>query len=197
MILFRATCGIRGQTLIINFPGSPKAIKESFNTVARVIPHAVDLILDQKSSVKTTHSRLQNNMHHTCPHSRTKDTLNLDNVAGRLRESPFPMVSLTAAQNILRGSVNENTSFEEVNIWKSFGRVLAETIYSSCDLPPFRASIKDGYAVIAKDGKGKRKVLGSLEAGHEVSFFEGIYQICINIIIEKMLKSTALVKKSN
>lgn len=43
-MLSRATAGIRGQTLIINFPGSPKAVAENFETVLPVIPHAVELL---------------------------------------------------------------------------------------------------------------------------------------------------------
>lgn len=117
-----------------------------------------------------THREVQRgHVHHHCPHEKSKASLNLDDVAGRLRESPFPMISLEQSREILKTSVDGETRTVRVNIWDSFGRVLAETVCSPCDLPPFRASTKDGYAVIAEDGKGKRKVLGGVEAGHEVS----------------------------
>ncbi len=40
-MLSRAVAGIRGKTLIINLPGSPKAVKESLEVVIDVLPHAV------------------------------------------------------------------------------------------------------------------------------------------------------------
>lgn len=43
-MLSRAQAGIRGSTLIVNLPGSPKAVEESFNVIAPVLPHALDLI---------------------------------------------------------------------------------------------------------------------------------------------------------
>ncbi len=43
-ILSRATAGVRGETLIINLPGSPKAVKECFEAIKGAIPHAVEKI---------------------------------------------------------------------------------------------------------------------------------------------------------
>lgn len=43
-MLSRAVCGIRGQTLIINLPGNPKAVAENLETIAPVLPHAVELL---------------------------------------------------------------------------------------------------------------------------------------------------------
>lgn len=43
-ILSRAVAGIKGKTLIINLPGSPKAVKESLEIILDVIPHAVEKI---------------------------------------------------------------------------------------------------------------------------------------------------------
>jgi molybdopterin adenylyltransferase len=44
-MLSRGVCGIRCGTLIINLPGSPKAVRESFAVVAPVLPHAVALLI--------------------------------------------------------------------------------------------------------------------------------------------------------
>ncbi len=41
-ILSRAVAGIKGKTLIINLPGSPKAVKESLDAIAEALPHALD-----------------------------------------------------------------------------------------------------------------------------------------------------------
>ena len=40
-VLSRAVAGIRGATLIVNFPGSPKAVEECFGVLELVLPHAV------------------------------------------------------------------------------------------------------------------------------------------------------------
>ena len=43
-MLSRAVSGIRGKTLIINLPGSPKAVRESIEVVLPVLEHAVETI---------------------------------------------------------------------------------------------------------------------------------------------------------
>ena len=39
-ILSRGVAGVAGQTLIVNFPGSPKAIEQLFPVLAPVLGHA-------------------------------------------------------------------------------------------------------------------------------------------------------------
>ncbi len=43
-ILSRQTAGIRGNTLIVNLPGSPKAIAQCLDAVFPAIPYCIDLI---------------------------------------------------------------------------------------------------------------------------------------------------------
>lgn len=40
--LSRAVAGVRGRTLIINLPGSPRGVKESIGFLARLLPHALE-----------------------------------------------------------------------------------------------------------------------------------------------------------
>ncbi len=42
--LSRATAGVRGRTLIVNFPGSPSGATDSFRAIAGLIPHALAMI---------------------------------------------------------------------------------------------------------------------------------------------------------
>lgn len=45
-MLSRAVSGIRGKSLIINLPGSPKAVRENLAYIKDAIPHAVELLLE-------------------------------------------------------------------------------------------------------------------------------------------------------
>lgn len=49
-MLSRAMAGIRGRTLIINLPGSPKGAVENLQTILPVLPHAVQLLRDDPAS---------------------------------------------------------------------------------------------------------------------------------------------------
>lgn len=46
-MLSRAVAGIRNRTLIINLPGSPKAVRESLEVILPVLPHAVQILTEQ------------------------------------------------------------------------------------------------------------------------------------------------------
>lgn len=76
-VLSRAVCGIRDNSLIINLPGSKKAVEECFLSICEVIPHAVDVITDKTKCVREVHKGVQNGTNgglpkqrppHKCPH---------------------------------------------------------------------------------------------------------------------------------
>lgn len=48
-MLSRALAGTRGRTLIINFPGSPRAIAESGEAITAALPHALALLCGRPS----------------------------------------------------------------------------------------------------------------------------------------------------
>ena len=50
-LLSRGVAGIRGATLIINFPGNPRSISETIPAIAGSLPHALGLI----AGVPTAH----------------------------------------------------------------------------------------------------------------------------------------------
>ena len=43
-MLSRGIAGIRGQTLIINLPGSPKAVRECLEAVLPALPHGLEIL---------------------------------------------------------------------------------------------------------------------------------------------------------
>ena len=40
-MISRAVCGVRGNTLIVNLPGSPKAVREGLEVILPAIPHTI------------------------------------------------------------------------------------------------------------------------------------------------------------
>lgn len=48
-MLSRAVAGIRGSTLIVNFPGSPRSIEEAGAAIAAALPHALELLAGKRS----------------------------------------------------------------------------------------------------------------------------------------------------
>lgn len=49
-MLSRGVAGIRGRTLIVNLPGSPKAAAENLDVIIAVLPHAVQLLREDPRS---------------------------------------------------------------------------------------------------------------------------------------------------
>ena len=48
-MLSRAVAGVRGKALIINLPGSPRAVQENLGVILDVLPHAIEKIRGSQS----------------------------------------------------------------------------------------------------------------------------------------------------
>jgi len=56
-MISRGVCGVRSGTLVVNLPGSPKAVRESFAVIAPVLPHAMDLLAGRTSHTEEKKGR--------------------------------------------------------------------------------------------------------------------------------------------
>ncbi|XP_064847678.1 gephyrin isoform X5 [Oncorhynchus masou masou] len=92
--------------------------------------------------------------------------VDITKVARRHRMSPFPLTSMDKAFiTVLEMTAVLGT--EIINYRDGMGRVLAQEVYAKDNLPPFPASVKDGYAVRAADGPGDRFIIGESQAGEQ------------------------------
>ncbi|PIK42231.1 putative gephyrin-like isoform X2 [Apostichopus japonicus] len=172
-MLGRPACGIRNETLIINLPGSKKGSQENFLIVKPWLKHAVNHLRENKTAVNAVHSKMQDkkestpvNTHdHVCTANEAVSTFtDIDKVARRPRKSQYPLINFDeAVRTVMEHS--KCLPVETIPIEDSLGRILSKDITANVSIPPFRASIKDGYAVLSSDGPGPRRVVSSSTAG--------------------------------
>lgn len=83
--------------------------------------------------------------------------------------STYPMVAVETALDIV---LAQSTPLPAVRLPLQLARnhILAEAVYATTPLPPFPASVKDGYAVVAADGPGDYPVIGTVTAGRLADF---------------------------
>ncbi|XP_071563766.1 gephyrin-like [Temnothorax nylanderi] len=170
----KAVCGIRNQSLIIDLSGSDKNQIECLTAAADTMTEVIHLICtDQDENVplhdvvpisdnisikqKEAKSAIKRRKKSTSPLLLSPNASTIK----RHKES-FPMISLQDAmlkmREVIMESVEEPTC-EIVQLSDAYGRILCKTVTAAYDLPPFKTSTKHGYAVLAADGKGLRKVL--------------------------------------
>ena len=89
-----------------------------------------------------------------------------------MADSSYPMVAVDAA---LAGVLAQCHVLEAVTVplQQALGRILHADVHAADPLPPFAASMKDGYAVRAADGPGDYPVVGEATAGRLPQFTVG------------------------
>jgi gephyrin len=86
-----------------------------------------------------------------------------------MSEREYPMLPVEVALGIV---LEQSTTLppRTVALRDAMGLILAEAATASEPMPPFAASIKDGYAVVAADGPGDYPVVGVVTAGRMADF---------------------------
>lgn len=82
-----------------------------------------------------------------------------------MRESSYPMVSVQDALAMIQLQVAPLPSVH-VPLRDALGLVLAEDVHAPAAQPPFPAAVVDGFALVAADGHGPRRLIGEQMAGH-------------------------------
>lgn len=80
-------------------------------------------------------------------------------------ESPYPMIEIEEALAIIEREVRSLPAVR-LAFAEAMGYVLAEDVYAAEPMPPFPAAAVDGFAVIAADGPGRRRIIGDQMAGY-------------------------------
>lgn len=99
----RAICGIRDRTLIINLPGSKKAVVECFGAIQSVLKHAIELIRDEKAEVVQVHDVLKKDF--------------AESAALYKKLTPTPLESETSYEEIAELLDKSSSSMDEVGIF--------------------------------------------------------------------------------
>lgn len=86
-----------------------------------------------------------------------------------MAESTYPMLDVEAALALVLAQ-SAPLPPVRVPLAAARGHILAEAVCATQPLPPFPASVKDGYAVVAADGPGVYPVVGAVTAGRIAGF---------------------------
>ncbi|XP_031437253.1 gephyrin b isoform X5 [Clupea harengus] len=146
-------------------------LKSRYSTLDQLQCRLEGLKDDRHRSHRTFSSRVQSRCSSKENILRASHSaVDITKVARRHRMSPFPLTSMDKAFI----TVLEMTAVLGTEIINyrgrnddGLGRVLAQDVYAKDNLPPFPASVKDGYAVRAADGPGDRFIIGESQAGEQ------------------------------
>ncbi len=70
-MLSRAVAALRKKTLIINMPGSPKAVKECWNAIAPALTHGIEILKGEASECATPEHHGHDHHHHHHDHHKS------------------------------------------------------------------------------------------------------------------------------
>jgi gephyrin len=207
-MMSRPVAGVRGKSVVVTLPGSPKGAKENLQAIIKTLPHAcrqaagadsralhsggtkkleAEAGLSSAAGASAPRQHADGHVHqgshhhhhhHTHGHGgmvrhtkpdETSGAFSNDPTLGpsrRYRESPYPMISVERALELIR----EHTPAPSVVSAKLdgtvVGAVLAEDVKSPENVPAFRASIVDGYAVVVPNDGNIKGVFPVVAVSH-------------------------------
>ncbi len=135
--LSRGVSGVRGKTLILNLPGSPKGAEESFEAVLSVVPHILSTLAGNDHEESAHEESGCHAVHHAVHHARSAVH----------KEKLLPVGK---AMQIMLSSV-QSLPAEKIKLIEAEGGILTEALYAKEDLPLFDNSAVDGYAIDSKE----------------------------------------------
>ncbi|KAJ5690468.1 hypothetical protein N7462_004860 [Penicillium macrosclerotiorum] len=179
-MMSRPVAGVRDKSLIITLPGSPKGAMENLDAVVKLLPHAclqsagansrslhaggVEK-LEAEAGVSAGHQNHHHHHHHhhhhghghVVPKAHTSPAdrpVSNDPSAGpnhRYRSSPYPMLSVEEALRQVSEHTPQPIVVEAPVNTSVVGSIIADDVYAAEAVPAYKASIVDGYAIIAPE----------------------------------------------
>lgn len=149
--LSRPVAGSIDKSIVLTLPGSPKGAVECLQAVLPILSHAVQLASGENSrklhkamhKEETEHTCAHHHHHNHQSHQRPKF---YSSPASRHRESPYPMIPVEEAVKKILDSVPAPKGVSQP-LEECVGHIISKDIHSSINIPPYRTSIVDGYAI--------------------------------------------------
>lgn len=124
---------------------SQENVKQEHKLIQQVVEKP-----EMKSCGHHGHHHHDNHHHHHHHHHHSEDNLKSritsKDITNRPRQSAYPMISVEQAVAIILAN-SDTQATEEIPFMDSLNRVCAADIVARDPLPPFAASVKDGFAV--------------------------------------------------
>lgn len=166
----QAVCGIRNKTLILNMFGQCLNATMCLKVNESIIFYVFDSI---QTAQRERENAINSNKSLVGDTSNTHNKMiKIKNIIEIYKRHSHALISTLEAEEKISETViqnNEIVEFECVSVHDAYGRILYEDVYSICNVPPFRTSAKNGYAINTNDGINVKNVLqeetSSIEPG--------------------------------
>ncbi|XP_018345331.1 PREDICTED: gephyrin-like [Trachymyrmex septentrionalis] len=193
----RFICGILKQTFIINMCGSCTAAMISLEKNHEMIKEIRYLMLNEYERNRNSSNECSSNESSSNECSSNEMSYNndsddsynklisydtseeeMENIEKRIykKQQRSDIISVKEAIHIIQIIIRDANNYikeEVVKMNDAYGRITAKNVYSPVNVPPYKTSVKHGYAMLASDGKGVRKVLKAQTTFDKISVVPG------------------------
>ncbi|XP_036145817.1 uncharacterized protein LOC114254071 [Monomorium pharaonis] len=172
------TCAVRNRKLIIStcpYQDLRNILKDNIIMLMQIVwlvnneyNKFQKSLNDKKKDIDPTHYLYSANKKQMCDDKRHDNATHSDITYPRkktdAKETDIKekkMIGVPEGLDIIR-NITQKASLidtEVVRTRDAYGRVSAQIVYATADVPSFRTSAKHGYAMLASDGMGIRKVI--------------------------------------